>query len=111
MGLDVSKCLHAVLKYSIFGNDPNRTSLVSFYCLRGDLSDKSIIHSIESMVIEWSHQIHEVLKRDSSAPLLDDENPMPHVELAFWNNRSAQFLVITDIKTNIFSNHHNLYLS
>lgn len=57
--------------------------------------DKSIIHSIESMVIEWSHQIHEVLKRDSSEPLLEGENPTPHVELNFWRNRSVEFVVIT----------------
>ncbi|MCJ8738378.1 hypothetical protein PDJAM_G00035190 [Pangasius djambal] len=57
--------------------------------MRGDLVDKSIIHSIESMVIEWSHQIHEVLKRDSSEPLLEGKNPTPHAELKFWKNRYA----------------------
>ncbi|XP_036372722.1 dynein heavy chain 9, axonemal [Megalops cyprinoides] len=53
----------------------------------GDLVDKSIIHSIESVVIEWSHQIREVLKKDSSEPLLAGKNPTPHVELLFWKNR------------------------
>ncbi|KAF5902959.1 dynein heavy chain 9, axonemal, partial [Clarias magur] len=57
--------------------------------MRGDLVDKSIIHSIESTVIEWSHQIHEVLKRDSSEPLLEGKNPTPHIELNFWKNRYA----------------------
>ncbi|KAG7491786.1 hypothetical protein MATL_G00007500 [Megalops atlanticus] len=55
----------------------------------GDLVDKSIIHSIESVVIEWSHQIREVLKKDSSEPLLEGKNPTPHVELLFWKNRYA----------------------
>ncbi|KAL6475225.1 hypothetical protein MHYP_G00162650 [Metynnis hypsauchen] len=63
---------------------------------RGDLVDKSIIHSIESMVIEWSHQIHEVLKRDSSEPLLEGKNPTPHVELNFWKNRYADLECIHD---------------
>ncbi|XP_026855443.2 LOW QUALITY PROTEIN: dynein heavy chain 9, axonemal [Electrophorus electricus] len=56
---------------------------------REDLLDKSVIHVIESMVIEWSHQIHEVLKRDSSEPLLLGINPTPHMELNFWKNRYA----------------------
>ncbi|XP_060795606.1 dynein axonemal heavy chain 9-like [Neoarius graeffei] len=55
----------------------------------GDLMDKSIIHSIENMVIEWTHQIHEVLKRDSFEPLLEGKNPTPHVELNFWKKRYA----------------------
>ncbi|KAJ8413756.1 hypothetical protein AAFF_G00082630 [Aldrovandia affinis] len=55
----------------------------------GDLVDKSIIHSIESVVIEWSHQIREVLKKDSSEPLLEGKSPTPHVELLFWKNRYA----------------------
>ncbi|XP_064179132.1 dynein heavy chain 9, axonemal [Anguilla rostrata] len=55
----------------------------------GDLVDKSIIHSIESVVIEWTHQIREVLKKDSSEPLLEGKSPTPHVELLFWKNRYA----------------------
>lgn len=39
--------------------------------LRGESVDQAIIHSIESVVIDWSNQIHEVLKKDSSRPLLD----------------------------------------
>uniref|UniRef100_A0AAR2IP24 Dynein heavy chain 9, axonemal n=1 Tax=Pygocentrus nattereri TaxID=42514 RepID=A0AAR2IP24_PYGNA len=58
--------------------------------------EQSIIHSIESMVIEWSHQIHEVLKRDSSEPLLEGKNPTPHEELNFWKNRYADLECIHD---------------
>ncbi|XP_076856222.1 dynein axonemal heavy chain 9 [Brachyhypopomus gauderio] len=63
---------------------------------RGDLLDKNLIHAIESMVIEWSRQIHEVLKRDSSEPLLEGQNPTPHVELNFWKNRYADLECIHD---------------
>uniref|UniRef100_A0A8B9HTP5 Dynein, axonemal, heavy chain 9 n=1 Tax=Astyanax mexicanus TaxID=7994 RepID=A0A8B9HTP5_ASTMX len=63
---------------------------------RGELVDKSIIHSIESMVIDWSHQIHGVLKRDSSEPLLEGTNPTPQVELNFWKNRYADLQCIND---------------
>uniref|UniRef100_A0A668AEI7 Dynein axonemal heavy chain 17 n=1 Tax=Myripristis murdjan TaxID=586833 RepID=A0A668AEI7_9TELE len=56
---------------------------------RGDIVDKSVIHSIESVVIEWSHQIRAVLKKDSSEALLEGNNPTPHTELLFWRNRYA----------------------
>ncbi|XP_035998223.1 dynein heavy chain 9, axonemal [Fundulus heteroclitus] len=51
--------------------------------------DKGIIHSLESTVIEWSHQIHTVLKKDSSEAVLGGKNPTPHAELLFWKNRYA----------------------
>ncbi|KAM6951485.1 dynein beta chain, ciliary-like [Aplochiton taeniatus] len=56
---------------------------------RGDMVDKSVIHSIESVVIEWSHQIRGVLKKDSSEHLLEGSSPTPHTELLFWRNRYA----------------------
>lgn len=49
--------------------------------------DKSIIHSLESAVIEWGHQIHRVLEKDSSEAL-EGRKPTPQTELLFWNNRS-----------------------
>nr|XP_058139450.1 dynein axonemal heavy chain 9 isoform X3 [Dasypus novemcinctus] len=52
-----------------------------------DSIDKSVIYAIESAVIKWSHQVQVVLKRESSQPLLQGENPTPEVELAFWKNR------------------------
>ncbi|XP_061247081.1 dynein axonemal heavy chain 9 isoform X1 [Bos javanicus] len=52
-----------------------------------DSTDKSIIYAIESAVIQWSHQIQLVLKRESSQPLLQGENPIPQVELEFWRTR------------------------
>nr|XP_006635186.1 PREDICTED: dynein heavy chain 9, axonemal isoform X1 [Lepisosteus oculatus] len=62
----------------------------------GDLADKSIVHSIESIVIEWSHQIREVLKKDSSEPLLEGKNPTPHIEMQFWKNRYTNLECIYD---------------
>ncbi|XP_034563350.1 dynein heavy chain 9, axonemal [Notolabrus celidotus] len=56
---------------------------------RGEMVDKSIIHSLESSVIEWSHQIRAVLKKDSSEALLKGKHPTPHTELLFWNNRCS----------------------
>uniref|UniRef100_G3U5X7 Dynein axonemal heavy chain 9 n=1 Tax=Loxodonta africana TaxID=9785 RepID=G3U5X7_LOXAF len=52
-----------------------------------DSIDKSVIYSIESAVIKWSHQVQVVLKRESSQLLLQWENATPRVELEFWKNR------------------------
>lgn len=41
------------------------------------------------MVIEWTHQIQDVLKRDSAQPLLEGLNPTPFVELEFWKNKAS----------------------
>lgn len=62
---------------------------------RGGVADESIIHSLESAVIEWSHQIRAVLKKDSSEALLEGKDPTPHTELHFWKNRSAPPLLQT----------------
>ncbi|KAL0596811.1 Dynein heavy chain 9, axonemal [Plecturocebus cupreus] len=52
-----------------------------------DSIDKSVIYAIESAVIKWSYQVQVVLKRESSQPLLQGENPTPKAELEFWKNR------------------------
>ena len=49
--------------------------------------DSNLLHAIESVVIEWSHQIQDVLKKDSSQALLDGTNPLPRVEVDFWKSR------------------------
>ncbi|EGD79180.1 outer dynein arm heavy chain beta [Salpingoeca rosetta] len=46
--------------------------------------DKSMVHAIESGVIEWTRQIREVLKRDSAQLLMDGQHPTALVELDFW---------------------------
>ena len=42
--------------------------------------DKGVIHAIESVVIEWSHQIRDVIRRNSAQPLLEGKHPGPLVE-------------------------------
>jgi dynein heavy chain len=51
--------------------------------------DQTLIHSIESVIIDWSHQIQEVLKKDSSQPLLEGLNPGPLVEIEFWKTKTG----------------------
>ena len=56
---------------------------------RTDTMDRQLIHAIESVVIEWTHQIRDVLKKDSAQPLLEGLNPTPFVEIEFWKNKST----------------------
>ncbi|XP_038653360.1 dynein heavy chain 11, axonemal-like isoform X2 [Scyliorhinus canicula] len=59
-----------------------------------DRYDRLIVHPIESMVIKWTHQIQDVLKKDSSEPLLQGLNPDPKTELDFWKARKENLLCI-----------------
>jgi dynein heavy chain len=43
------------------------------------------LHMYESAVIDWAHQILNVLKHDSAQPLIDGGHPIPLVELEFWS--------------------------
>nr|XP_060500991.1 dynein axonemal heavy chain 9-like [Panthera onca] len=54
-----------------------------------DCTEKSVIYAIESAVIQWSRRVQGVLKRESSQPLLQGENPTPRTELEFWKSRSV----------------------
>ncbi|XP_067673689.1 dynein beta chain, ciliary-like [Haliotis asinina] len=54
-----------------------------------DTYDRNLVHAIESVIIEWTHQIRDVLKRDSAQPLLEGLDPTPFVELDFWKNKAT----------------------
>lgn len=58
------------------------------YC-RAESMDRQLIHAIESVVIDWTHQIRDVLKKDSAQPLLEGLHPTPFVEIEFWKNKST----------------------
>lgn len=60
----------------------------------GSTIDSNLLHAIESVVIEWSHQIQDVLKKDSSQALLEGTNPLPRVEIDFWKSRYTNLLNI-----------------
>ncbi|XP_073435796.1 dynein axonemal heavy chain 9 isoform X2 [Dendrobates tinctorius] len=65
-----------------------------------DNLDKTMVHAIESAIIQWSHQVRGVLKRDSSEQLLLGKNPNPNVELDFWKNRLADLeCIYNQLKT------------
>ncbi|XP_051851510.1 dynein axonemal heavy chain 9 [Antechinus flavipes] len=68
--------------------DSENIKFVDYESEKGlDPIDKSIVYTIESTVIKWSQQIQMVLKKESSEPLLQGENPTPKVEVEFWKRR------------------------
>uniref|UniRef100_A0A8D0H5U7 Dynein axonemal heavy chain 17 n=1 Tax=Sphenodon punctatus TaxID=8508 RepID=A0A8D0H5U7_SPHPU len=58
--------------------------------------DSSLLHSIETIIIDWSHQIRDVLSKDSAQPLLDGLNPLPRVEFEFWHDRQVNLQNINE---------------
>lgn len=58
--------------------------------------DSTLLHAIETIVIDWSHQIRDVLSKDSAQPLLDGLNPLPRVEFEFWDSRLKDLQCIHD---------------
>lgn len=66
-----------------------------FYLIRGN-TERSLIHAIETVIIEWSHQVRDVLKKDSAQPLLEGLNPGPLVEIEFWKAKSQNLECIYD---------------
>jgi len=54
------------------------------------------VHAVESVVIDWTHQIREVLKKDSAQPLLEGLNPVPYVEMEFWKVKAQNLECIYD---------------
>ena len=51
--------------------------------------NKTVVHAVESVVIDWTHQIRDVLQRDSAEQLLQGKHPNPSVEMEFWKERAA----------------------
>ncbi|KAE8580906.1 hypothetical protein XENTR_v10024588 [Xenopus tropicalis] len=47
-------------------------------------NDRITLHAIETIVIQWTHQITDVLNRDSAQKILKGEHPGPSAELEFW---------------------------
>ena len=63
---------------------------------RGEPYDKGLIHMVENVVIDWSRQVHDVLKKNSAQPLLEGKNPGPIVEIEFWDARRADLESVVD---------------
>lgn len=69
--------------------------------------DRTLLYSIETMVIQWTHQISDVLKKDSSQALLEGENPGPSAEIEFWVIQKENLIGIQK-QVNSFLQFHNV---
>uniref|UniRef100_A0A8C8AZP1 Dynein axonemal heavy chain 17 n=1 Tax=Otus sunia TaxID=257818 RepID=A0A8C8AZP1_9STRI len=58
--------------------------------------DVSVLYATETVVIEWCHQIRDILSKDSAQPLLEGLHPLPRTELEFWHARTADLQCIND---------------
>ncbi|XP_038597832.1 LOW QUALITY PROTEIN: dynein heavy chain 17, axonemal [Tachyglossus aculeatus] len=58
--------------------------------------DNLLLHAIETIIIDWSHQIRDVLSKDSAQPLLDGLNPLPRAEFEFWAARRMNLQCINE---------------
>lgn len=59
-------------------------------------NERTVLHAIESVVIKWSHQIQEVVEKDSVQPLLNGILSNPQAELDFWSQRRENLSCIYD---------------
>lgn len=56
--------------------------------------DRGLLYSIETLIVQWSGQIWDVLKKDSGMMLLRGDHPGPTVELQFWTMQRENLLGI-----------------
>ncbi|XP_061653101.1 dynein axonemal heavy chain 11 [Phyllopteryx taeniolatus] len=61
---------------------------------RGWPLDRGLLYSIETLIVQWSGQIWNVLKKDSGALLLQGDHPGPNVELQFWTSQRENLVGI-----------------
>ncbi|KAJ3128700.1 hypothetical protein HK098_003691 [Nowakowskiella sp. JEL0407] len=88
---DVLRLFHS-LNGSVFvisGKSKGKTLLPLPHGAKLLEGDKSALHTLESAVIDWTHQIKEVIKSNSAAPLEEGLNPGPLVEIEFWAAKAA----------------------
>lgn len=56
--------------------------------------DHGLLYSIETLIVQWSEQIWNVLKKDSGSELLRGDHPGPLVELQFWATQKENLMGI-----------------
>lgn len=61
-----------------------------------EVNERALLHAIESVVIKWSHQIQEIVEKDSVQPLLNGLRSNPQTELDFWMMRRENLSCVYD---------------
>jgi dynein heavy chain len=54
------------------------------------------VHGYETAVIDWAHQILNVLKHDSAQPLMDGLNPLAQAECDFWSAKLSNLVYLDE---------------
>ena len=89
---------------------PEISSLPLVPCFRFHLCEKQLIHSVESVVIEWCHLVRDVLNKSSAEKLLAGMNPGPLVEIDFWNARCCDLESVVDqVRVYVYKYFHIVY--
>lgn len=58
--------------------------------------DCTVLHSIETVIIEWFQQVEEIFSQDPAQPLLAGLHPLPRVEFDFWQTRMTSLECINE---------------
>nr|XP_054501017.1 dynein axonemal heavy chain 17 [Agelaius phoeniceus] len=64
-------------------------------CLVGPI-DGTVLHSIETVVIEWFQQVEEIFGQDPAQQLQEGLHPLPRVEFDFWQTRVTSLGCISE---------------
>ncbi|CAI5762170.1 Hypothetical predicted protein [Podarcis lilfordi] len=57
-------------------------------------TETALLYTVETMVVQWTHLISDVLRLDSAQLLLQGENPGPSAEIQFWQQQKENLLGI-----------------
>ncbi|XP_072275197.1 dynein axonemal heavy chain 11-like [Pyxicephalus adspersus] len=57
-------------------------------------NERITLHYIETMIIQWTHQITDILTRDSAHKILQGEHSGPSHELEFWTMQKENLLSV-----------------
>lgn len=75
---------------------PFTSELFILFMCRLQANERIILHAIESVVIKWSHQIQQIVEKNSAQPLLSGVHLVPQNELDFWTMRRENLSCIYD---------------
>ena len=59
-------------------------------------ADALVLHAAETVVMEWSQQLRDILSKDSVQALLEGLHPLPRTEPEFWHTRMVDLRCINE---------------
>lgn len=101
------------------GHSEGKTRLpIPIENVEDEVSSKNQIHSLETVVVTWTNQIKDVLKKDPELMFKDGSNPGPLDEYEFWENKALDLEAIDEQLTSekvaqvirVLQNHESQYI-